>query len=340
MSSKGSFIIVGENIHCTRIRLTSGRFVETRDDGSSVLLFREGNDTGRLPIPQFVTEDAGWKSGKVRHVAVAIYQGLYGTDAEREAGKRYLQAMALEQEDNGAWFLDVNVDEFSVDRDERIKAMDWATQTIQEVAAIPLSIDSSDPQILEAGLNACDASKGRPMVNSVSLERASFIPIAAQAQACVIAGATGEERMPDGVEDRLTNIEQLMEKIGPAGFASSEIFLDPLVYPASVDVRNAQVAIDSVRALRDRYGSEVHFAPGLSNVSYGFPKRSVINQVFARLCLDAGCDGGIVDPAQINDRVLASIDYTVESYRLARELLLGNDEFGMNYITAIKEGRA
>ncbi|TVQ36306.1 MAG: hypothetical protein EA384_14660 [Spirochaetaceae bacterium] len=340
MSSKGAFIIVGENIHCTRIRLTAGKYVETAADGSSSLLFKDDGKPARLPIPGFITGEDNWKSGKVRHVAVAVYQGLYGSPAEREAGTRYVQAMAREQQSAGAWFLDLNVDEFSTDRDEKIKAMQWAAAVIQQVVEVPLSIDSSDPQILKAGLEACDPSKGKPMVNSVSLERAGFIPVAAAAGACIIAGATGADRMPEGVEDRLANIEQLMKIIAEAGFVHDEVYLDPLVYPASVDVRNARLIIDTIKALRKRYGDQIHFAPGLSNVSYGFPGRGVINQVFARLCREAGCDGGIVDPVQINDRVMDSIDYGVERYRLARELLRGNDEFGMQYITAMKEGTA
>jgi 5-methyltetrahydrofolate--homocysteine methyltransferase len=248
--------------------------------------------------------------------------------------------MTREQEAHGAWFLDLNVDEFSVDRAEKIKAIRWAAEVIQKVSSVPLSIDSSDPEILEAGLAACDKSKGKPMVNSVSLERAAFIPIAAKAGACVIAGATGETKMPETVEDRLVNIEQLMDKLRSAGIALGDIYLDPLVYPASVDVKNSLMVIDSVKALRAKYGSHIHFAPGLSNISYGFPKRNVLNQVFAKLCLEAGCDGGIVDPAQINDKVLASVDYGVETFRLARELLLGNDEYGMNYISAFREANA
>ena len=178
---------------------------------------------------------------------------------------------------------------------------------------------------------------GRPLINSVSLERASFIPIAAKAGAAVIAGATGENSMPESVEERLENLAVLIGKLQGVGIALGDIYLDPLVYPASVDVRNAGMMIEAVQRLRAKYGKDVHFAPGLSNISYGLPKRIVLNQVFARLCLDAGCDGGIVDPAQVNDTALASLDFTDESFRLARELLLGNDEYGMNYITAFRD---
>lgn len=340
MVARNLYIIVGENIHCTRVRLTTGKFVVTLADGTKSMIYRDGTETHYLPIPASVVEGDEWRNGKVRHIAVAVHQGLYGNAQEQAAGRHYVEVVALDQEAGGASFLDVNVDEFSTDRKEKIRAMQWAAEVIQNVVTIPLSIDSSDPEILRAGLDACDPSKGRPLVNSVSLERAAFIPIAAQAGACVIAGAGGEAKMPESVTERVNNIARLMEKLSGEGFSHDRIFLDPLVYPVSVDVRNGLAVIETIKTLRDTYGADIHFAPGLSNVSFGLPKRPVINQVFARLCLDAGCDGGIVDPAQINDKVLSDIDYSVETTRLARELLLGNDEFGMNYIMAIREGSA
>ena len=340
MAAKGSYIIVGENIHCTRVRMVTGKFVETLKDGSKVLVFKDGSGVVQLPIPASIVDGDAWEGGKVRHVAVAVQQGLYGSDAEKEAGRRYVAAMAREQEAAGAWFLDLNVDEFSVDRAEKITAIRWAAEVIQKAVSIPISVDSSDPEILGAGLAVCDKSRGKPLVNSVSLERSAFIPIAAKAGARVIAGATGESKMPETVEERMDNIAHLMDRLLAAGIAMEDVFLDPLVYPVSVDVRNSMKVIDTVKAVRAKYGDKPHFAPGLSNVSFGFPKRNVINQVFSRLCQDVGCDGGIVDPAQINDRVLASIDYSAESFRLARELLMGNDEYGMNYISAFREENA
>ena len=337
MSEKGSYIIVGENIHCTRVRLTKGKFVKEMPDGSFALVFSEEGKTSHLPIPDSVVNGDNFKSGKVRHVAVALEQGLYGSGEEKEIGKRYIQAMALAQEANGAWFLDLNVDEFSIETDEKLEAVRWAAGILQEVSSIPLSIDSSEPEILEAGLAACDKSKGTPMVNSVSLERSSLIPIAAKQGACIIAGATGRESMPETKEERLTNIEELMKILKTEGFEDDRIFIDPLVYPISVDQKNGVIFIDTVKALRERYGSEFHFAPGLSNISHGMPKRNIINQVFAKLCLNAGCDGGIVDPKQINDKILSGIDYDDRLYGLAKELLLGNDEYGMNYISAFRE---
>jgi 5-methyltetrahydrofolate--homocysteine methyltransferase len=336
--SKGTYIIVGENIHCTRVRLTSGKFVEKNPDGSAALVFSENGEKRYLPIPSEIVEGDQFASGKVRHVAVAVQQGMYGEGEAKDMGKRYIQAMARAQEDSGAWYLDLNIDEFSIDVDEKIEAIKWAAGIIQEVSSVPLSIDSSEPKILEAGLEACDRSKGVPLVNSVSLERSSFIPIAAKAGASVIAGATGETSMPETLEDRVENISKLMKILKDAGIADKDIFLDPLVYPVSVNSKNALIVIDSIKALREAYGDEIHFAPGLSNISHGLPKRNVINQAFAKICLDAGCDGGIVDPLHINDETLAAVDFNNKATSLAQELLMGNDEYGMNYISAFREG--
>ena len=340
MTTKGNYIIVGENIHCTRIRLATGKFVTTMKDGRSALTFKEGVETRYMPIPEVFTSGEEWKNGKIKHVQAAIRQGMYGSGEDAEAGKAYLRAMALEQTAAGAWFLDVNVDEFSMDLDEKIKAIEWTAAVLQSTAGVPLSIDSSDPNILRAGLAACDKSRGKPLVNSVSLERAAMIPIAAKAGARVIAGATGESSMPSSVADRVINIGLLMARLTDAGFVPGDIFLDPLVMPVSVDTKNPGMVLEAVRAMRTRYGKDVHFAPGLSNVSFGLPKRAIINQVFAWLCLKEGCDGGIVDPMQINDTALSALDTESGVAKLAKELLLGNDEYGMNFISASRDGSA
>ncbi|MEI6875025.1 MAG: dihydropteroate synthase [Spirochaetota bacterium] len=171
----------------------------------------------------------------------------------------------------------------------------------------------------------------------MSLERATLIPIAAKAGACVIAGATGVERMPETVEERVANVRILMKRLLGEGFKAGDVFLDPLVMPVSVDTGHPGRFMEAIRLLRSEHGRDIHFAPGLSNVSFGLPKRPTINQVFAKLCLEAGCDGGIVDPLQINDRILGSLDFAAPLNALARDLLLGKDEYGMAWIGASRE---
>jgi cobalamin-dependent methionine synthase I len=330
------FIAVGENIHCTRVYKVGGAFV---DEKSPAITYEEGGQPKRLPVPQRFVESSDWKNGKVKHAAVAMWQGTRGDEAGRKAGKEYLQYMVRNQESHGASFLDLNVDEFSTDVGERKELVEWAAAVVQEVSSVPLSIDSSNVEILRAGLAACDAAKGKPMVNSVSLERQQAIGIAAEAGAVLIAAATGEASMPTSQEERLANLERLVTMLEKTGFGRGDIYLDPLVFPVSVDPKNGKMILETIAALRERYGEVIHFAPGLSNISYGMPNRRLINQVFTWLCLERGLDGGIVDPLQINDELLRSMDPEAESVRLTRAFLLGEDQFGMNYIAAVRGGR-
>jgi 5-methyltetrahydrofolate corrinoid/iron sulfur protein methyltransferase len=333
------FIAVGENIHCTRIYKVGGNLVKTLADGTAVITYETAGGERYLPIPKRFVESEDWLKGKkVKHIAVAIWQGIYGDDAGKQAGIAYLEYMAQAQEAHGAAFLDLNVDEFSNDVAERMRVIQWTAGVIQKATAIPLSIDSSDINILRAGLEACDKSKGKPLVNSVSLERVTGIEIAREAGAVVIAGATGATSMPTTLAERVQNFAELLPKLSAAGLTYADIYLDPLVFPASVDAQNGKRFLEAVHALRQKYGPDIHFAPGLSNVSYGLPNRKLLNQVFTYLCVENGCDGGIVDPRQINPAALSSLDPSNAAFKLAKAFLVGEDEFGMNYIRASRKG--
>jgi 5-methyltetrahydrofolate--homocysteine methyltransferase len=334
------FIVVGENIHCTRILKVGGKSVVDVGGGKHAIVYKAGAQDKQLPVPEIFTKTAGWQDGKVKHCAVGIWQGVYGDSAAKAAGIDYIQNMAKQQEKTGAAFLDINVDEFSTDVAERVKLMKWTVDIVQKAVKIPVSVDSSNTDILRAGLEASDKSRARPMVNSVSLERANAIAVAAEFKASVIASAAGEKDLPSSTTGRLENLGTLMRKLKDAGFDSYDrIYIDPLVFPISTDGNNGKGFLDAVSAARAKYGNDIHICAGLSNVSFGMPSRKIINQVFAWLAVEAGADGGIVDPAQINGKILEGLDTESEGFKLAKALLLGEDEFGMNFISAAREGK-
>jgi cobalamin-dependent methionine synthase I len=333
------FIAVGENIHCTRIYKVGGAFVKNLDENTHVIAYQEEGREKHLPIAKRFVEASDWKNGKVKHAAVAMWQGLHGSEAEKQAGVDYLHYMVRNQEAHGASYLDLNVDEFSTDIGEREELIRWAADIIQQVSTVPLSVDSSNVEILKAGLDACQSAKGSPMVNSVSLERKEAIQVAKDAGAVVIAAATGRNSMPTNKEERITNLKSLIALLEKTGFNYSQIYLDPLVFPVSVDPKNGPMILETIEELRKDYGQEIHFAPGLSNISYGMPNRKLINQVFTYLCVQRGLDGGIVDPIQINEDALAAADPKSESFQLTEAFLTGRDQFGMNYISAVRSGR-
>ena len=330
------FIAVGENIHCTRILKVGGKSVRETGGGKYAVVYKAGAQAMELPIPDVFMKKADWENGRVKHCAVAVWQGNYGNSADKVAGKDYIQNLARLQEAVGATYLDINVDEFSTDIEERVKMMKWTVGIVQQAVKIPVSIDSSNTSILRAGLEACDKSRGKPMVNSVSLERAEAIETAAKFNAVVIASAAGEKGLPSTNEERMKNIDTVIPKLMAVGLKKQDIHVDPLVFPISTDSQNGKNFLETVSCVRAKYGSEIHIVAGLSNVSFGMPNRKLINQVFSWLAVEAGADGGIVDPMQINAEILSSMDTASEQFKLAKALLTGEDEFGMNFITAFR----
>ncbi len=334
------FDVIGENIHCTRIYKTDGKFVETNPDGTAAIRYLSADGSmAKLPVPAAMTAGADWQTGKIRHCAVAVWQGLNGDAVAQAQGRDYLCALALRQQRVGAAFLDLNVDEFSTDMNERCRAMRWLVDLLNPVVKIPLSIDSSNTAVLRSGLAGCQSVHGAPMVNSVSLERADAVPVAAEFGAAVIASAAGEKGLPADTPGRLSNLASLMTVLRAAGMADAKIYIDPLVFPIATDSNNAQAFIEATRSIRETYGPAIHLVGGFSNVSFGMPCRKLINQVFTWLAVEAGADGGIVDPFQINRATLEALDTATESFRLARALLTGADAFGGDFIAAHRDGR-
>lgn len=333
------FIVIGENIHCTRIVKRGGAVAPKLEDGQEVIVFESQGHKKHLPIPEAIRKTGDWEAGKVKHFIAAIWQGVYGQGMERQAGFDYLQVMAKKQEANDAAFLDINVDEFSTDVEERSSLIQWAADVVQKASKLPLSIDSSNETIMQAGLEACDPERSRPMLNSVSLERLGLMPLVAKYKPAVVASAAGETSLPGDTGERMANLGKLIPRLLDAGLQLSWIYVDPLVYTISTDPNNGAMFLDAIRAIRDKYGPEIHIIGGLSNISFGMPNRKLINQVFARMCVEAGADGGIVDPLQINARLLNALASDSEAYKLTHALLTGEDEFGMDFIEAFRDGR-
>ncbi len=333
------FIIIGEKIHCTRVFKTDGNRVRKNPDGSFSLVYTRAGETRLLPVPADIVAGREWAAGKVKHCSVAIRQALRGAGEAQALGVDYLQALAEEQEAQGAHYLDVNVDEYTADTAERAEVMRWIAEILQQVVRIPLSIDSSQTETLRAGLAACDRARGRPMLNSASLERAMAIELTAEYDADVIASAAGERTMPRTMEERMANLQALVARLKALGRPDESIFLDPLVFPVATDGRNSLSFIEAVAAARRTFGPAMHITGGFSNVSFGLPNRKLINEVFTWLSREAGADSGIVDPGQINAQVLDALDTQSEAFQLARALLMNEDEFGAEYIAAAREGR-
>ena len=340
VESPQDFTIIAENIHATRIVLRNGRRVTTLDDGTEAVTFKgESGENLYLRVPESFKSTQPYQQGHIKHFMVAIHKGTGDDLAEQAEGAAYVRYEARRQASAGAHFLDLNVDEVSYRLDEQKRAMAWLVRTVQEVSTVPLSVDSSNPEIIAAGLAEYDGRAGRPIINSVALERLETLDLVKEHNARVIVTAAGMEGMPQDDEERVANIEKVMEAVRAAGINLNDVYIDCLVFPISVAPQYGPNYLDAVSQVRRLYGTDVHITGGLSNVSFGLPKRKLINDTFIHLGLEAGIDAGIIDPIQSKIEEVLNLDVDSEAVRLAREMLLGHDEFCVNYIQAWREGK-
>jgi 5-methyltetrahydrofolate--homocysteine methyltransferase len=334
-----SFIIIGENIHCTRVVKSGGSRTSPLPGGGEGVRFKLAGVSNILPVPREWGElSPPYNEGNIRHIALALYQSLSGkSEEERSLGEKYLCWAAERQIKKGAAFLDVNVDEYTNDISKRVETMTFLAGFLSERYEIPLSIDSSDVNTLTAGLEQCRKETPQ-MVNSVSLEREEASDVVIQFGAEAVVSAAGKSGLPNTPEDRIANFNGIIGILDSKGMDRSRMHLDPLVFPISVDPMNGKSFFESTRAVRERYEG-VHITGGLSNISFGMPNRRLLNMTFVRLFVDAGGDGGIIDPVQMPAADIAAMDTAGESFQLAKAVLDGTDMFGGEYIAAFRDGK-
>ncbi len=334
----GNYIAIGENIHTTRVLLRKGKRI-AGEDGAEVILYQAADGSARqLPIPNSYKSTQDYDEGRVKHVKIALAAAMQGAGAEAENGLDYLRALAHHQERAGATFLDINVDEFSLKTDEQKAAMQWLVGAVQKMSELPVSVDSSDVEVIRAGLEAYQSTKARPMLNSASLERPDALDLALAHNAEVVVTAAGEKGMPSGTAERVANASRMIDAALEKGLQLGDIHVDPLVFPISVDKDFGLHCLDAIRELRAKYGSEIHITGGMSNVSFGIPGRRIVNDTFVILAVAAGADGGIIDPALSSPREIFAMDRESLGYRLAEDMLLGKDEHCKKYIRAWRKG--
>jgi cobalamin-dependent methionine synthase I len=334
---RGPFIVIGENIHATRVLLRSGARVASLADGRPALPFTDDEGAERLlPVPDAALDGTGAKQ-KVKHVKAAVLAGLAG-GADAALGLGYVRFLARRQVAAGADYLDLNVDEASNDVDERVAAIRWLVRAVEDATPAALALDSSAPEVLHAGLAAAARSAGAPLLNSASLERLDILDLAAAEGCAVVLGASGEPGMPASAAERVANATRIVNEATRRGMALSALHVDPLVLPVAVEPEVGAWFLEAVRTLRATYGPEIHLTGGLSNVSFGLPLRKLLNDVFIDLAAEAGADSGIIDPVASDPRRILAQVREGRAQELAANLLTGRDPFGMEFLTAFRAG--
>ena len=333
------FIIIGENVHTTRVVLRKGKLVTNDPDGvESVRYLDAGKSRRYLTIPDDVKKTQDYEEGRVKHVKIAVQAAMSGEGADASEGLTYVFRLVQRQVDAGADFIDLNVDEISLRPQEQKEAMQWLVQIVEEMCPVPISVDSSNVETIQAGLEAGDARAGRMLLNSASLERLEALDLAKQNDTQVIVTAAGESGMPQDDAERIANASRMVDAALDRGISIGDIFIDVLIFPISVDSAFGIHAFDTIRQLRAKYGPDIHITGGFSNVSFGLPCRRIVNDVFMCLAIEAGADSGIVDPVTSRPSKVLAIDRDSRTYQLAEDMLLGRDRFCKNFLRAYRKG--
>lgn len=230
------------------------------------------------------------------------------------------------QAEAGATFIDVNA---GSSPDAEMGNMIWLLSVVQAATALPISLDSPSPTVLKAGLEALDGRKA--MINSISLEEGraeTLLPLVVQYKTDVIGLCMGAgQRLPNTADERCEFAGQIIAVTRAAGVPDNKVYIDPLVQCVSAEQTQGAEFLLAIRKIHAAY-PDVHFCAGISNVSYGLPQRTLLNRAFLSLAIWEGLDGAIIDPT----------DKGVMAQLYATLAVVGNDEYCMEYLTAVREG--
>lgn len=233
-----------------------------------------------------------------------------------ERNMDFVKQLAKRQVDWGADVLDVNVGHPQIEEHE---VMPLVVEAVQSVTDVPLCIDSNEPKILEAGLNAIKG--GKPLINSVNGEEkqlASVLPIVKERGAAVIGLTIADEGIPPTAEGRLAAAEKIIKRATQMGIPIEDIIIDPLVMTVGHNSVAATVTLKTIELIRKEFG--VNMSLGASNVSFGLPDRHSVNAAFLALMMQTGATCSITDPIKLGASIKAA------------DLLLGKDMNSMRYL--------
>ena len=211
--------------------------------------------------------------------------------ALREGDTGYVLNEALKQEEAGAHILDVNVGLPGLDEPAVLTA---TMEAIQEVTGLPLQLDTSNPEAMERALRRYN---GKPLINSVNGKEESLnaiLPLVKKYGGGLVCLALDDDGIPETVEGRVAIAQKIIRRAEELGIPRRELLVDGLTMPVSAGGENANVTLGTLCQAKQVLG--VKTALGVSNVSFGLPKREQLNQAFFTMALQGGLDGAIINP--------------------------------------------
>ena len=230
----------------------------------------------------------------------------------------YILKEAITQQDKGAHILDVNVGLPDIDE---VAMMEKVVKELQSVTSLPLQIDTVDGKAMERAMRIYN---GKPMINSVNGKQVSMdevFPLVRKYGGVVVGLTIDEEGIPKDAEGRVRVAGKIINKAAKYGIDKKDIVIDVLTMTISSEKDGAKVTLEALKRVREEFG--VRTVLGVSNISFGLPRRPIVNSYFYAMAMQNGLTAGIINP---------SSEDMMKAYR-SYNALMGFDENCTNYIS-------
>ena len=258
-------------------------------------------------------------------------------EALRQNDINYLLSEGLNQQNAGAQILDVNVGLPGIDEPAMLTKV---VAELQSVCDLPLQIDTSDPVAMERALRRYN---GKAMINSVNGKResmAAIFPLMKKYGGVAVALTLDEDGIPATAQGRFEIAERIVHTAREYGIERKDLIFDTLAMAVSADRTAAAVTLQSLKMIRERLGA--HTSLGVSNISFGLPKRDIVNAAFFTMALENGLSAAIMNPfsaemmkAFYAYRVLKGIDADCSAYIAFADHIEGESVIGAVTTTAV-----
>jgi 5-methyltetrahydrofolate--homocysteine methyltransferase len=224
----------------------------------------------------------------------------------------------------GCDMLDVNM---GVPLTDEPALLARAIKLVQSLTDLPICIDSSVIEALDAGLAVYE---GKALVNSMTGEDERMdiiLPLVKKYDAAILALPNDEIEIPMLAKDRMVIVEKIVRRVEKEGIPLENLLIDPLAMPVGADPENAKNTLETIYLIKEKYG--LNMSIGASNVSFGLPNRHALNAAFMPMAMAMGLTSAIMD---------GRTPEVVQAVRAA-DLLLGLDQWGANWITQFRASK-
>jgi 5-methyltetrahydrofolate corrinoid/iron sulfur protein methyltransferase len=267
-------------------------------------------------------------------------------EAMMKRDKGPIQEIATRQWKEGSGIIDANI---GPAEDGGEELMQWMVTVIQEVVPLPICLDTTNANAIEAGLKVHNNQWGRPLINSTSNdpERFPILELGAKYNARVIGLTVGKGGLPADAGERAAIAAEIMARAMEYGVPLEDLYLDPLVLQIATSQDHAMKVVDAVKMFQEMNDPAMKTVVGLSNISNGCPKhvRPILNKYYFLMLMNAGLTAAIADAREMAeamrekklfDDVLAGKTIEdaakMEEIKKTLDVIMGNTLYAHSYL--------